>query len=281
MDSVKPIIQKLTQTLKSTVNGRYAIALAGSYAKGVADKSSDIDFFMFVENPKLYEDRVSIIKGIADDNMPVYVSADFNDGAWGGSMDFFYQGIPVETTVRYIDKMDSVIADCLKGEFEIIPALWTTNGYYTYIYLSEVDFIHPIDDPYGIITSYKEKIRSYPKVLKNAIIHRFFDRSNMWLDNFHYKSAIEREDIMFTGSIVKNTVLDMVQVVFALNETYFTGDKKLEKQLSKLDYCPHKLLDNVEFLMSAPKDKEKLAEQRDILIAIRDRLQYKISEIEE
>lgn len=79
----------------------------------------------------------------------------------------------------------------------------------------------------------------------------------MWLDSFHYESAIDREDIMFTGSIVKNTVLDMVQVIYALNEAYFAGDKKLEKQLAKLDYCPGLLLSNVELLFSAPKDKEK------------------------
>lgn len=281
MDSVKTLIENLTQALKKTVNGKYAIALAGSYAKGGADKSSDIDFFMYVEEPKSYEERVAIIQEIADKDKPFYVSTDFNDGAWGGSMDFFYQGIPVETTVKYIHKVDKILEDCLNGKFEIIPALWTTNGYYTFICLSEIDFIHPIDDPYGIIASYKDSIQCYPKPLKNAIIHTFFDRSNMWLDNFHYISAIEREDIMFTGSIVKSTVLDMVQVIFALNETYFTGDKKLEQQLAKLDYCPHKLLQNVEFLMSAPKDREKLAQQRELLIAIRDRLQYKISELEE
>lgn len=277
---IENMINILESTLKSTINGKCAIALAGSYAKGNADKSSDIDFFMFVENPKSYEERVKIIQSIADKDKPVWVSESFDESAWGGTMDFFYQGIPVETTVRTIERMDAVINDCMEGKFEIIPALWTTNGYYTYIYLSEISFIKPIDDPHGIIDGYKDKIKVYPKKLQTAILDCFFDRSNMWLDNFHYISAIEREDIMFTGSIVKATVLDMVQIVFALNEAYFCGDKKLELQLSKLSYCPHKLLQNVEFLMSAPKDKNKLAEQRELLIAIRDRLQYKISEIE-
>ncbi len=280
MQDVKQIIEALTNTLKTTVNGKYAIALAGSYAKGVADKNSDIDFFMFVENPKSYEERVEIIKSIADKDKPMWVSRRFDESAWGGSMDFSYQGIPVETTVRTIERMDKVIDECIDGKFEIIPALWTTNGYYTYIYLSEISFIKAIDDPYSIISNYKQKLNCYPQKLKKAIVDCFFDRSCMWLDNFHYLSAIEREDIMFTGGIVKNTVLDMVQVIFALNEVYFTGDKKLEIQLSNLEYCPHKLSDNVEFLMSAPKDKEKLSQQRELLVAIRDRLQYKISEME-
>ena len=143
--------------------------------------------------------------------------------------------------------------------------MWTTNGYYTYIYLAEASFIKPVDDPYSVIAGYNEKARVYPKKLKESIINEFLGRSAMWLDSFHYESAIEREDIMFIGSIVKNTVLDMVQVIYALNEVYFTGDKKLEKQLSKLDYCPKLLLSNVELLFSAPKDKEKLKSQREIL----------------
>lgn len=277
---IKNMIETLKNTLKTTINGKCAIALAGSYAKGNADKNSDIDFFMFVEDPKSYEERVEIIKKIADKDKPIWVSESFQESAWGGTMDFYYKGVPVETTVRTIDRMESVLNDCIDGNFEIIPALWTTNGYYTYIYLSEISFIKAIDDDYGIIEGYKQMIILYPQKLKNAILECFFDRANMWLDNFHYISAIEREDVLFTGSIVKSTVLDMVQVIFALNEVYFTGDKKLEQQLSKLPYCPHKLLDNVEFLMSSPKDKEKLALQRELLISIRDRLQYKISEIE-
>lgn len=278
---IKAMIDTLTEALRQTVDGRYAIALAGSFAKGNADKGSDIDFFMFVENPKSYEERVKIIQSIADKDKPVWVSESFEESAWGGTMDFFYQGIPVETTVRTLSQMNQVLDDCLKGKFEVIPALWTTNGYYTYIYLSELSFIKPIDDPDGILVEYQKKISPYPKKLQQSIVKTFFDRSNMWLDNFHYISAIEREDIMFTGSIVKATVLDMVQVIFALNEAYFVGDKKLELQLSHLNYCPHKLSENIEFLMSAPKDKGKLKLQRDLLIAIRDRLQYKISEIEE
>jgi len=280
MNKLQPIINELVEMLKTTVDGKYAIALAGSYAKGIADKNSDIDFFMFIEKAKSYEERLAIVREFADKNMPFYVSKGFDDGAWGGSMDFFYKGIPVETTVRFTENVDKIIADCLEGKFEILPALWTTNGYYTYIYLSEIDFITPIEDNFGIIDGYKNQLESYPKKLQASILKEFFARSNMWIDSFHYKSAIKREDILFTAGIVKNTVYDMVQIIFALNEEYFTGDKKLEYQLSRLEYCPHKLLDNLEFLMYAPKDAEKLEEQRNLLVAIRDRLQYKIAQIE-
>lgn len=277
METIKSILEELTEILKQMCDGKYAMALAGSHAKGSADNGSDIDIFMYVENEKQYEQRQEIIKTIADKNMPMWVSENL-DEPWGGNMDFYYKNVPVEVTLRKISTTDSDIQNSIEGNIEIIPALWTTNGFYSYICLSEIDFIKIIDDPYDIIKNYKSQISVYPPKLKEAILEQFFDRCNAWLDNFHYKSAIEREDIFFTGSIVKSTVLDMIQVIFAINEKYFTGDKKLEWQLNKLPYCPHKLSQNIEFLMSAPKNKEKLEQQRDLLIQIRDRLQYKINE---
>jgi len=42
----------------------------------------------------------------------------------------------------------------------------------------------------------------------------------------------------------------MVQVVFALNERYYTGDKQIARKLAALPYCPAGLLDNLPFLLT-------------------------------
>lgn len=183
-------------------------------------------------------------------------------------MDFYYQGIPIEVTTRSIEKMKSTIFACLDGKFEITPAAWTTNGYYSYIYLSELSFIKPIDDSYGLITSLKGYVSPYPPKLKQGIIEHFWWRATLWIDKFHYLSAIEREDILFTSGIIKNSLYDLIQIIFALNEVYFKGDKKLLEQLNELDYCPSLLLTHIEFLLSAPSDVTELKKQREILMQI-------------
>lgn len=97
-------------------------------------------------------------------------------------------------------------------------------------------------------------------------------RANTWIDNFHYESAVRRADILFTAPIVLHTVMDMIQVIFALNRVYFTGDKKLEAALSKMECCPAALRSNLAFLLSTPRDPEQLDLQRQLLRQVRDEL---------
>ncbi len=269
-------IDAIIEILKQTTTGRCAIALAGAHAKGMADPSSDIDLYLFADGAKPYAERKAIITAAADEGSSPWIDEAFDATPWGGSMDFMYQGTPVEVTARTIPAMDAGIADSLNGTFSIIPATWTSNGYYTYIYLCEASFIKPVYDPDGIIARYNEQARVYPPKLKQAIIQEFMGRADTWLYNFHYESAIRRADLLFIAPILVHTVMDFVQVIFALNETYFTGDKKLEKMLAALPYCPQTLLENVEFLLSVPRDVDALLRQRELLRAVRTELAAKI-----
>lgn len=267
MDKTSRMIEELTPVLMRTA-GRACIALAGAHAKGVQDDESDLDLYMIVEDPLPYPERLKIIESIADDRDSIYLSQNFDSAPYGGTMDFRFKGVPVETTVHTLECVERRVMECLEGEFEIIPQLWTTNGYYTFIYLSELDFIKIISDPNGTMARYKALSSPYPEKLRASIIDRFLRRSGTWLHNFHYDSAISRADIMFVGPIVTHTVLDMVQVIYALNRVYFHGDKKLAPALQKMPYCPAPLTANLEFLLSATSDREALYRQREILRSV-------------
>jgi len=273
---IDEIIHELTAVLRRTANGSCAIALAGAHAKGAADADSDLDFYMIIEAAKPCVEIMQVIQSVADDPSSIYISSGFDDAPYGGSIDFRYRGIPIETTVHTASRLRQRVEECLDGRFEIIPQTWTSNGYYTFIYLSELRFVQPLYDPEGIIAAYKNRLEQYPETLRKSIIDCFFERANTWLDNFHYESAIERSDILFTAPIVLHTILDMVQVIFALNRQYFCGDKKLRKALAGMDYCPAALLENLEFLLSASGDIAALQKQREILREIRGELSAKI-----
>lgn len=272
-------IEALVEVLKQTTKGTCAIALAGAHAKGVADASSDIDFYIFAEEAQPMELRRALIESIADPGTTPWLDETFDATPWGGGMDFMYQGTPVEVTARTFDRMNRVVDGCLAGEFEIIPATWTSNGYYTFIYLCELSFIMPVYDPEGTLAALQKKAAVYPEALRRSIVETFWGRANTWLDNFHYESAIERQDVLFTAPIVLHTILDLVQVIFALNHTYFSGDKKLEVALSKLPACPAILLKELRFLLSAPETAESFARQRALLHLIRDELALQVWEV--
>lgn len=271
-------IEALVEVLKQTTKGTCAIALAGAHAKGVADASSDIDFYIFAEEAQPIELRRALIESIADPGTTPWLDETFDAAPWGGGMDFMYQGTPVEVTARTFDRMNRVVEGCLAGKFEIIPATWTSNGYYTFIYLCELSFIKPVWDPEGTLAVLQQKAAVYPEKLRRSIVDTFWGRANTWLDNFHYESAIGRQDLLFTAPIVLHTILDLVQVIFALNRTWFSGDKKLEAALSKMPVCPAILLEELRFLLSIPKTAGDFARQRGLLCQIRDELAPQVRE---
>ncbi len=274
-DALQKKIRELVEILKGTTEGKCAIALAGAHAKGVADEASDIDFYIYAERARPWEERRKMLCAAADPGTTPWVDESFDATPWGGSMDFFYRGTPVEVSARTLDYTQNMVEDCLAGKFQIIPATWTSNGYYTFIHLCELSFVKSVYDPDGVLAAWQEKARVYPEKLRRAVMDTFMGRAGTWLGNFHYESAIRRADLLFCAPIVQHTVLDMVQVIFAQNRRYFTGDKKLEAALAGMPYCPRALLENLEFLLTTPRDSEKLRRQQDILWEIYRELREK------
>ncbi len=268
-------IDRIVEMLKTTVWDNPSIAIAGAHAKGVADKDSDIDIYLFTDSPKSFDERREIISAFCDEGTSPWVREELNM-PWGGSMDFMYEGTPVEVVIRLFSDMEQKVNRAINGEFDIIPQTWTSNGYYTYIALSELDFLKAVSDPDNRLAKMKQSIAVYPPKLKKAIIDTFFGRAWTWIGNFHYDTAVNRGDILFTAPIVLHTVLDLVQVIFALNETYFTGDKKLVKVLSTLPYCPKALLEQTEFLLTAAADADTLRKQQKLLYDIFFEIKQKI-----
>lgn len=265
-------IETVVQLMKQTAAGPCAVAIAGAHAKGTADSSSDLDVFMFADAYKSYEERCRLIKAVADPNMPIWISKDAEAAPWGGSMDFGLGGTPVEVNFRTFAMTDRIVADCMDGKFEIIPATWTSNGYYTFIYLSELHFIKPVWDPESRLSAYRQKVSVYPEPLRQSIIQTFMARAGTWLNNFHYDTAIKRCDALFIAPILVHALMDMTQVIFALNRKYFTGDKKLKKQLLAMPICPSILKNELAFLLNADQNEEGFARQREILRAAREEL---------
>ncbi|MBH5316451.1 nucleotidyltransferase domain-containing protein [Paenibacillus sp. GSMTC-2017] len=278
-DDVINVIDQLLPTIKAMLTGKYAIALGGSYAKGTSDIHSDLDFYVYTEGVVPLEERRRLVAAIADQDQEPYLDDPIDAAIWGGCADFYFKGIKVETSLKSYTNYEKSIQDCLEGTIFSEPTFWTLSGYYNYICLSEVSFIQPLDDRFGIIADWKKRIEVYPPKLKKAILDTNKWRGTFWLDNFHYLSAIKRCDTIYTSGIAQQTLHIYFQLLFALNETYFTGDKKIENQLRRLSFCPDPLLDNLDFLLGAHRDVKSLNRQRDLLKQIADSILKKIDAV--
>ena len=267
-------ITDIVEMLKTTGSGDMTITLAGAHAKGLADELSDIDIYMYYESPNSYEVNKQIVGAFADGG-EAFITADHTSTEFGGCYIFHYKGTLVEVTTRLYENALKRIRETLAGRFEIIPNSWTINGYYTFTYVSEISYVKPVWDPPRFIENTKKIIYPYSQKLKSSIIEVFGGRMTAPLNNREYDNAVKRGDFFMVNFFVKSVLLNMVQVIFALNNVYFTGDKQITKKLAALPYCPAKLLENIEFLLGTPADCGNLERQRGLLCEIVNELNTK------
>jgi predicted nucleotidyltransferase len=258
--NITEYLDEIVPVLKASVDGRYAVALAGAHAKGHWDESSDIDIFLLVDALKPLEQRRALVEALGGSNL--YFEEKLDQNAWGSSMDFSYKGVPVETTVRSIQHMESTVAACAAGKFNVQMEIWTIHGYYDFVYLSEASFLKPIDDPWDVLARIKAMIMPYPQAFRQAALDYFLPRAGFWMENFHYLSAIERCDYVYTSGILQQSFHNLVQALFPLNERFFTGDKRIATQLAELSFCPRPLLDQLDFILGTARKVEDLRQQR-------------------
>jgi predicted nucleotidyltransferase len=266
-------IRDIVEMLKTTGSGDMTITLAGAHAKGLADELSDIDIYLYYEAPNSYETNKQIITKFADNGNILFMTRDHVSAEFGGSYCFHYRGTLVEVTTRLYKNALKRIYESINGHFEIIPTDWTINGYYTFTYASEISYVKPVWDSSRFIENMKKIIYPYPQTLKKKIIEVFGQRMMYApFHNYEYINAIKRRDLFMVNYFVTSTLLSMVQVIYALNNAYFTGDKQITKKLAALPYCPVEWLDNIEFLLSIPNDCDKLEQQRELLCNIAQEL---------
>ncbi len=187
-------------------NQRYAISVGGSLGKGTWDAQSDVDFRLYTDidiptlevNPVLWKEYLAAIERWKARGVII-------DGIWP----------------RSIGEIDAGIDDWCSGNIRPEQMDWTIWGYYL---LPDMYYQAIIEDPYHIISAWKERLRVYPPRLKQAGLDTYLATLHYWRNDHHYASKVERGDVVFTAGMSARLVHEVMQVLFALNETYYVGD---------------------------------------------------------
>lgn len=229
-----------------------AVVLGGSYAAGTSDESSDLDIGLYYHEAKPFS--ITEIRRIADNisNQGAAVVSDFyewgpwvNGGAWiqteAGKVDFLYRNFDqVERTIR--DARQGIIAH----DYDQQP----TFGFYSVIYLAEIQACVPLFDPGSQIVRLKHQVEVYPPRLKRAIV-----RECLWSAEFTLGFARKfaaRGDVYNTVGCLTRVVSNLTQVLFALNERYFIGDKKVMEKIASFPVLPGGYVQQIESILSSP-----------------------------
>lgn len=235
MDTPTPdfLMRELLPLLRQFCVGPYGIAIGGSYAKGSHDALSDVDVYLFSQQVRsgLQRNKL-VVEALGETTAPVFWGCE--DSFIEGGTDFSYQGCRVECWLRNTRQVEGTIASCRQGIIRREHVAWTVMGFFNYVVLADVRTMQIVEDPHGVLARWKEDVSTYPEPLRQAILRRFMAAATFWPENFHYRSAIERADRIYTSGIVQQVLYALIQVTFALNREYFPGEKKLAQVLEKL-----------------------------------------------
>ncbi len=143
-----------------------------------------------------------------------------NGGAWltigGQRVDWLY---------RNLDFVSATLAACNAGQIRSDYWQQPAYGFHSFMYCTETAICRPLYDPEGVIEQLKSQVAHYSPQLKQAIISRFLWQARFTLDNTA-KPAARAEVYLVTGCLARSMHC-LVQVLYALNETYYLSEKRL------------------------------------------------------
>jgi Nucleotidyltransferase domain len=226
----RAVVARLAGDL-ARVPGVVAVALGGSYARGTQRPDSDVDLGVYYAAAAPF--RVETIRRLAARvaaERPVVTGFYewgrwVNGGAWiptaAGKVDLLY---------RNLRQVRRVIRDVGAGRVEIDFAQQPPFGFPSVVYLAETRACIPLHDPSGVLARLKRAVAVYPRPLQRAIV-----RESLWSAEFTLWFARDfaaKNDLYNTAGCLTRGLSALVQVLFALNETYFIGDKGVVEALA-------------------------------------------------
>ena len=194
-----PVVARLAES------GDYSVAVNGSHSKGTSDRNSDFDFSVYYDKPVDSEIMRAVItqwNGLAAKWKEKGVIVD---------------GIFPRTYAEVEEQMDA----WLSGKGSGISYVWTIWGYHI---LTEIQNQLILVDTGGRAGKWKERLSVYPEALKKSIMDKHVMSLRYWRSDYHYRNKVGRKDVVFLASLTARLVQDMMQVIYALNETYYPGD---------------------------------------------------------
>jgi predicted nucleotidyltransferase len=229
------------------VEGVNAIVLGGSRARGSPTPSSDIDLGIYYrpDSPLDINALGRVAAELDDEHRADVITGIGGWGPWinGGGW-LTVESQPVDFLYRDLAKVMTIIEDCFQGKVEIFYQPGHPLGFVSPMYLAEVAVCRPLWDPEGFIAKLKRKIDPYPDPLQKALIEKF-----AWEINFSLQTAgksAERSDVAYAAGCCFRSVMCMLQVLFALNKTYWLNEKGAVALADTFGWKPERFRSRIE-----------------------------------
>ena len=250
---IQKCIDEFLPILRPMAKGRYAITIGGSHGKRTFDEHSDVDFRLFcdeiVDGPRYWE----------TDSWKVLVQAVEKWRVNGIEVDYCW--------VRTVGEIDEAIDAWFEGKINPVPRVWTIWGYHL---LTDINNQMVIEDPDHLIQAWQERLAHYPPKLKKALLDKHTESLRYWRTDYHYQNKVTRRDPVFLAGLTSRLVNDVMQILFALNETYYVGDGNNLKYVAGFARQPENFAQRVEAILYPAPGPERLEQQYAMLCGLID-----------
>jgi nucleotidyltransferase-like protein/uncharacterized protein DUF4037 len=219
--------------------GVAAVVLGGSFARGAATASSDVDLGLLYRESAPFS--LAALRGVAEraNDAPAPTVTDFwtwgpwvNGGAW-----LRVRGQRVDLLYRSVEHLERVIADAEQGRFELHFGQQPPFGFFGPTYLGELDVCAPLVDREGLVAALKRRVRVYPEALRAAVVQTYVWAAQFNLESFAPKFA-ERGDALATAGCLARASHQLVLALFALNRRYLLSEKTALAELDGFELAP-------------------------------------------
>jgi hypothetical protein len=246
------------------------VVLGGSYARGTAKATSDLDFGIYYAEGSPFD--IARIRELAEEisspGAPPTVTELYEWGPWvnGGAWIATAQG-KVDFLYRNIQQIERTIARASTGFYEHSYYQQPTFGFSSIVYLAETQYCMTLADPYSSIARLKTAVECYPEELRRKVITQ-----SLWLAEFtlmHAQGFAEHGDILNSAGCVARVCYFLLHTLFALNRTYYFGDKGALEAVEMFAQKPADFVRRIRRIVSEPGDRPiKLIATIDLLRAV-------------
>jgi hypothetical protein len=251
---VQNTITKIVDSIKQ-INGVRALVLGGSRARGSHNINSDIDIGIYYDSSigldiSGIQQAATIIDDAGRDNLVTPI------GGWGpwinGGGWLSVNHYPVDFLYRDLNKVSTVMEQCLSGVITIDYQPGHPHGFINSIYFSEIALCKVLWDPSGIIGEMKARTIPYPLEVKKAIIEKFFWEATFAIDTG--RKGIYKTDLAYIAGCCFRSLSCLNQVLFALNECYWMNEKGAVAIADSFSIAPKQYANKVNTILSLVTD---------------------------
>ncbi|WP_409292968.1 DUF4037 domain-containing protein [Peribacillus sp. SCS-37] len=229
-------------------NSVEAVMLAGSVARGMQDRHSDIEIYVLWSAAPSDRERKDVIGAL---NGEILTFFDYEDEEWSES--YRVKGIKIEVSSFLTSSVSAFISLNVDEGNEDLDAQAITASIVDGIPLNGAEIIHGL----------KEKAGAYPEALRRNMIESQLEFSSRWSARNAY---IEREDFFIYQKLAWDTASRILMMLHGLNRLYVShpGFKWIHETIRKMEIKPPNLEERIRTAVSG-QTRESVIELESLL----------------